>query len=85
MNASEAPAGEATGIELPWDREPGAVAAWAGMAAGSNKAADMVTAAKIRVLRVMRPILASISLSQQILLVKLLKSVSPCADFAKGH
>lgn len=68
LNASEAPAGEATGSELPVDSEPGTAAAWAGMAAGSNKATDMVTAARIRVLRVMLPILASISLSQQVFL-----------------
>ena len=50
LKASEAPAGEATGNELPPDREPGAAAACAGMAAGSNNAADMVTAARMRVL-----------------------------------
>lgn len=50
FHASEAPAGEATGNELPEDKEPETVAAWAGMAAGSNKPMDMVTAAKIRIL-----------------------------------
>jgi hypothetical protein len=85
LNASEAPAGEATGIDPPLDSEPGAAAAWAGMAAGSNKATDMVTAARIRVLRVMRPIVASISGSQQVLSYELLMFIYDTVDSTKGH
>lgn len=85
LNASEAPAGEATGNELPLDSEPEAEAAWAGMAAGSNKATDMVTAARIRVLRVMWPIVAPNSLSQQILFEKLLLLACHGVDCTKDH
>lgn len=66
LKASDMPAGEATGGEKPLDAGPEAMAAWAGTAAGNNKATDMVTAARIRVLRVMLLILALILRSQQV-------------------
>ena len=64
---------------------PETTAAWAGMAAGSNKATDMVTAAKIRVLRVMLLILALIFISQQVFSQKFMLLTIKDADYPKDH
>jgi hypothetical protein len=55
------------------------------MAAGSNKATDMVTAARIRVLGVMLPIVAPNASSQQVLFQKLLMFIFGTVDSCKGH
>ena len=85
LKASDIPAGEATGNEVPWETGPETTAAWAGMAAGSKRAADMVTAAKIRVLRVMLLILALISISQQVFSQKFMLLTIKDADYPKDH
>jgi hypothetical protein len=55
------------------------------MAAGSNKATDMVTAAKIRVLRVMLLILALIFISQQVFSQKFMLLSIKDAEYPKDH
>jgi hypothetical protein len=55
------------------------------MAAGSKRAADMVTAAKIRVLRVMLLILALIPISQQVFSQKFMLLSIKDAEYPKDH